>query len=92
MSSHDELTYAKVSKADIDGLTQTQRDEMFADLVQEYPPERVSEDGLWYIVKWETAHGTPAHMGSVSHTTYTYSGVMTLIDDTEFSNWNMVAE
>ena len=88
MSSHNHLTYAKASKTDIDALMQTQRDELFEDVVESYDTLRLSLDNLWCILKWVTDNGSPRHIGSVSNTTYTHNEMLTLLNVTENVNWN----
>ena len=88
MSDHSHLTYAIADKADIDALSQSQRDDLYSTAHGSYDSSRVSDDGLYVVVKWKTSDGLPANMESVTHTTYSHSQILQEINVDSLSNWD----
>lgn len=79
MSHYDHLTYAIVATADIDALSQVDRDALFSTIHGCYECKRKSLDGTQMVMKWTTTDGTPANMPA--HTAYDYNGIRTALDD-----------
>ena len=78
------MTFAIMTKADVDALSTAERDAMFSTIPGDYADQRESNDALEIVVKWLTSDGEPDNIPT--HTKYTASGI-----EAEMAKANWVA-